>query len=239
MIYSNLELMNNYLQKLDFQGSEKLTHFERKHIANSDNRIKEYIKIMIKRNEEVQKIFEAVESSIVPDIEDRVIDKILTSPEANSELLFTDKVKEITLVSCFSEVKDSIIMWSHYADKHKGFCVEYDLKSMSYPRKDMLLTLLFPVLYQNELFNSTNYLKLENENISKVISVYPAITKSKEWEYEKEWRIVIPSGILKDEMEWIVPLPTAILLELKLNWIIKNLLKNIVVKIKYKCFNLN
>ena len=28
-------------------------------------------------------------------------------------------------VCCFSEKKDDILMWSHYADGHKGFCLEF------------------------------------------------------------------------------------------------------------------
>jgi Protein of unknown function (DUF2971) len=29
-------------------------------------------------------------------------------------------------VACFSEVPDSILMWSHYAESHSGVCVEFD-----------------------------------------------------------------------------------------------------------------
>lgn len=46
------------------------------------------------------------------------------------------KVKEVrnnTLISCFSKRYDSILMWSHYGDKHKGICVEFDR-----PDKDFL-----------------------------------------------------------------------------------------------------
>jgi hypothetical protein len=28
-------------------------------------------------------------------------------------------------ISCFSEVCDDILLWSHYADGHKGICLEY------------------------------------------------------------------------------------------------------------------
>lgn len=47
------------------------------------------------------------------------------------------KLKEINIrVACFSgldrydEFYKQIAMWSHYADNHKGFCVEYDLSSL-------------------------------------------------------------------------------------------------------------
>ena len=31
-------------------------------------------------------------------------------------------------IACFSEVHDSPIMWGHYADSGKGFCVKYKIK---------------------------------------------------------------------------------------------------------------
>ena len=40
-----------------------------------------------------------------------------------------EKVKETrnnTLISCFSKSWNSTLMWSHYGDKHKGICVEFD-----------------------------------------------------------------------------------------------------------------
>jgi hypothetical protein len=30
-------------------------------------------------------------------------------------------------VSCFSESWNSILMWSHYADRHKGICLGFDV----------------------------------------------------------------------------------------------------------------
>ncbi|KEO72245.1 hypothetical protein EL17_18770 [Anditalea andensis] len=47
------------------------------------------------------------------------------------------KLKNINIrVACFSELNkyeefhNQILMWSHYADNHKGFCVEYDLEPL-------------------------------------------------------------------------------------------------------------
>jgi len=48
-----------------------------------------------------------------------------------------EKLKNINIrVACFSELDkyekfhNQILMWSHYADNHKGFCVEYDLEPL-------------------------------------------------------------------------------------------------------------
>ena len=33
-------------------------------------------------------------------------------------------------IICFSEVYDSMLMWSHYADNHKGFLLAYDINDL-------------------------------------------------------------------------------------------------------------
>ena len=43
---------------------------------------------------------------------------------------FIENFKKETLrISCFSSRLDSIVMWSHYASNHTGYCVEYNLKN--------------------------------------------------------------------------------------------------------------
>lgn len=34
--------------------------------------------------------------------------------------------RQKTGIACFSEVNDNILMWSHYANSCRGFCLEYD-----------------------------------------------------------------------------------------------------------------
>ena len=58
-------------------------------------------------------------------------------------------------VCSFTEVNDSIIMWSHYGDQHRGFCIEYDF---ALPAPGNLSSrLLFPVNYSSALFDATKY----------------------------------------------------------------------------------
>ena len=90
-------------------------------------------------------------------------------------------IKRILSISCFSERNDSILMWSHYANKHKGFCACYNLL-------DILGThnLFLPVWYRTEkilpLFMGD---KLEqNPRIIEII-----VQKAPEWSYEREWRL--------------------------------------------------
>jgi len=93
-------------------------------------------------------------------------------------------------ICCFSEINDSILMWSHYANNHKGFCIEYDFKKEGVDPK--LTRWLQPVIYRDKLFNAGQYFEGERKRVSELnpfIVNYNAIIKSTEWSYEKEWRI--------------------------------------------------
>ncbi|HPS31293.1 MAG TPA: DUF2971 domain-containing protein [bacterium] len=109
-------------------------------------------------------------------------------------------------ITCFSNFSDdrelgiNTTMWSHYADNHKGFCVKYSLKLNELKHKDLILCGLYPVIYTariptispRELMKS-KFLneKLQiNKHIQKTI-LKSLITKSRFWNYEKEWRLII------------------------------------------------
>lgn len=110
-------------------------------------------------------------------------------------------------ITCLSETPVSSLMWSHYANKHIGFCLEYDF-TQTYPfiyRKFPDLTetqlMLFPVRYSEErpllskyLFDSKTKFKIMKDGKipPKLIEniVQGLLCKSSDWEYEKEWRII-------------------------------------------------
>lgn len=86
-------------------------------------------------------------------------------------------------ICCFSEKRDNILMWAHYANQHTGFCLEFDI--------------------DNDFFRPiTCAIKVEYDAILPVLNIlelgnYPRkelgrklLTKANDWEYEQEWRIV-------------------------------------------------
>ncbi len=98
------------------------------------------------------------------------------------EKLLEDTLKE-TLnqvgVCSFSEVYDDILMWSHYADSHRGICIRFKASSITpffgeaqkvnYDDK-------YPII---DTLNDS-----DGQKLKKIL-----FTKSKHWEYEYEWRI--------------------------------------------------
>lgn len=106
---------------------------------------------------------------------------------------------------CFSEDINSILMWSHYSEYHQGFALGYDLRPFLFPNKEKLG--LFPVVYSNQRYNATQYLcywigklmKLPFKNQDILAQIKLLLYKSKEWEYEKEWRLI--NGHNKDVLK--------------------------------------
>jgi hypothetical protein len=93
-------------------------------------------------------------------------------------------------IACFSGLIDNQLMWSHYADNHRGICLMY------MPSRDPsgLLSAFHEVHYSNE------YPKIRLVDLPKIgPSVVESLllTKSKEWQYEFEYRIIKPYGARK------------------------------------------
>ncbi len=113
-------------------------------------------------------------------------------------------ISEQCKVTCLSERMDSPLMWSHYANKHYGFCLEYDFTYSyikNYPDLQMAQIMLLPVIYSDKrpLLSKilTNPKVLLEYNKTKKVPVeflksivYGLLFKSTDWSYEKEWRII-------------------------------------------------
>ena len=93
-------------------------------------------------------------------------------------------------VTCFSERVDDILLWSHYGDKHKGFCLEFDTQVSIMDGQQK--TDLYKVKYSNSRsYRRISILDILNKpNILEVLLT----TKSYQWGYEKEWRIFCNTG---------------------------------------------
>ncbi|EKO3660513.1 DUF2971 domain-containing protein [Vibrio metschnikovii] len=84
----------------------------------------------------------------------------------------------------FTEDKENLLMWSHYADQHKGFVIEFDIEheffSKLYANGNEFVGVINRVLYRRERLKALNEYMIE-----------PYFHKSNEWSYEKEHRLVI------------------------------------------------
>ena len=99
-------------------------------------------------------------------------------------------VKSDYRIACFSETAYNLPMWNHYANGHRGICLEYDTLKFNY--NPNLRKQLFPVYYQDKLPDILKLMKdMDLNHLSKSLFDYILIHKLNDWSYEKEWRLVL------------------------------------------------
>jgi hypothetical protein len=126
-----------------------------------------------------------------------------TDPEIDAYLkrMLASDIKDLLVaelgakgVLSLSEIWQSPLMWSHYADEHRGLCIEYDTTQIPHPD-------LGPVDYRAPRSVKASDLarwKMEGsaEAGRQVHQTY-FFAKSGEWDYEREWRYIArTSGVL-------------------------------------------
>ena len=103
---------------------------------------------------------------------------------------YISQIRQKYSVCCFSKSSDILLMWSHYGDKHGGVCLGFDMNKDS----DLFsapINVEYPPEYPDFNFVKDRFTKRTGENLQ-----FHFGTKSKDWEYEEEIRIVreIPTG---------------------------------------------
>lgn len=83
-------------------------------------------------------------------------------------------------VACFSERNDNLLMWSHYADGGKGFCLAFDTRGAPFFNKNFGVT-IHKVKYSSALPAGPG---------GRISYVNFLMHKSEDWKYEEEWRYI-------------------------------------------------
>jgi len=117
----------------------------------------------------------------------------VVNPDNQDEIYQTkEEIMDRSLgIFSLAGIHDNILLWSHYGDSHRGFCIEYDI--------DILKN------YFDELLESDNIFVVDTA--IKYVSEYPTLIPSKladdewlvsqvsykfqDWSYEKEYRFVL------------------------------------------------
>lgn len=94
---------------------------------------------------------------------------------------------------CFSERKDSLLMWGHYAKDHEGICLSFK----SWPFGDYYLLPLatdgglpfHKVTYKDIKPKPVNLLNRNTEETTRIVYDF-FLTKFTDWQYESEYRLL-------------------------------------------------
>lgn len=108
-----------------------------------------------------------------------IINNQVLPPSAKATVL--QNATQTIVVLSLAENRDSLLMWAHYAASHTGFLIGFDSN-----QKILLIDsphrLMAKVTYTTERPKKTTFEEISNDEL--------LLTKSKEWEYEGEWRIL-------------------------------------------------
>ena len=101
---------------------------------------------------------------------------------------YEDHKKELNRFGIFATTtkKDNLLMWAHYANCHKGFCIGFD----KFVLFRIIQSTLSSVHYEKDLPKIP--LLFEDEYGASLLRLL--ITKSLDWQYEDEYRIVLNEG---------------------------------------------
>ena len=124
-----------------------------------------------------------------------LVDESLNAGEAHLPRFhaeFRDHMRDIKVL-CLSEKSDNLLMWSHYADCHKGVVLRFSC----IPELDSVWGAAEKVRYQQEMprlisqdemvLTLTGEFDLSEQHLlNKVV-----LTKAADWSYEAEWRVVL------------------------------------------------
>lgn len=207
---------------------------------------KEFVDRHLELNSFESKAEKEIYTRLSKEISEKFIDKIIEES--------LKSLKQSSLVACLSEDYSSILMWSHYADNHRGFALNYDfnerfsieteiagIKATEFADKK-----IFPVRYSNQRYDATYYVEfhfIENHFrqlgidfkqpfFDKLFYYKILMFKSLDWSYEKEWRIIKQTNLNyvdnKPNIEFIDNItPKEILLGTNVSEEYKKKLKNI------------
>jgi|GEM_PF-7011794 hypothetical protein len=113
-----------------------------------------------------------------PDSElDRDAEFIAANPEKAGKIISerVNQDRSDSRICCFSKTVESMPMWAHYTENHKGFALKYDLLIDPY-------FFVLPIVM--EYGETYPVLQFGEEPTSSYLN-----TKHKDWEYEKEVRV--------------------------------------------------
>ena len=115
---------------------------------------------------------------------EELVSERMENPEFIQATIFdaAQKVYAKLRICSFTTHKENLLFWSHYADSHKGFCVEFDATKM-------------PIAYAYKVQYKNRYPEVIYPIPNDATAFIPALIKSTIWGYEEEFRIIfVPEG---------------------------------------------
>lgn len=147
-------------------------------------------------DDDLREHFRKAYSTLKLDAKAENIEKKVASIKKNNSfksriaLPFFNTCREINSslgILCLSRKPDDILIWSHYADGHRGIVLEFNKPALE------------KNFYCDKVDYSNNIITLRDhkEKSSELHKLF-LLKKSKHWEYEQEWRLIVDPSNRED-----------------------------------------
>lgn len=151
--------------------------------------------------ENIEELFQIMNFYKIPNIFDKLWDKDSTKLQITLYKHFLFILNSIHKfgVCCFSTTPNSPLMWSHYANNHKGICIEFLTEDKDgvplFKKEEKKNFILEKVDYSD---NPINFFREKLPTEDGDVNTKILTTKSSKWSYEEEIRFVTEhQGLLK------------------------------------------
>ena len=113
-----------------------------------------------------------------------IINHFKSNPTSIKDALqsYANTIASTIGIACFSQNESSLLMWSHYGDRHKGVCLKFDMC-----KDESFFNIPVKADYPRE-YPIFDYLELRKKIDD--LAQFLVGTKSIDWKYENEIRIV-------------------------------------------------
>ncbi|ADG66852.1 hypothetical protein Plim_1009 [Planctopirus limnophila DSM 3776] len=123
-----------------------------------------------------KEIKQQLELSPIPTLKEQLV--------ASTRFLVEKKCNEFNTshgISCFSEINNNLLMWSHYGGQHRGFCLEFSTDFEPFIK-------IHRVTYGTDIPEVSVSRLMVDEDYQQVLDLF--CRKSADWAYEREWRVI-------------------------------------------------
>ena len=218
----NISLSEEVLTNVVAQSTRLLREAMKIAAADQDENVKSLVEVLGEDDDflsKITKIAKILGNEIPEDQIKRIYDQL-----ENAIGTIRRCVGETVGITCFSEAPDNMLMWSHYANKHTGICVEYDFSKLFTTVPN---SLLLPVEYADKrpLLPIEKAMKYVDGKVvtdqSKMKEILPDVLKSLSiksdiWSYEREWRHIVFTNDVPNRLAQL-PIISRIIMGMKID----------------------
>lgn len=100
-----------------------------------------YAQVTANQNGDERLTFAGLKNEVHQILEKQSLDKLFRLEDMEGDLVrLSKKFLQSSYVTCFSEINDNFLMWSHYASKHMGICLEFTIEDQEKFLYEIVLT---------------------------------------------------------------------------------------------------